>query len=932
MRPTEYAIADRIYKKINNLENEEDIANDARIATEGCCKLLIFLFDRENYDAKTSGKTLRSLCDSLKHDVLGINATHLKKIKSCIEKIMTLGNIGSHDGSVILEKIDIGDIIFNINRLIHLIFNSKEYINIDFELPNGMYKLIHKQDINNQNWRCDQIIKIVYPGRKVKIESSSQNYQFYNISDADGRSIGILFLHRNISMKNTIDEVIDKSDINSFDSIQILTPLERNKETGKPISTRVSYITDCFKQNNKVRLEHEKIKGSFIEDYIFNLSLESHKENIIKNQREPFFVEQKLVKYSDRQREIGSMDFINSIINKKPEYDSPIYFIFGEGGIGKTTFCKEAVRRINSIGENEKKIGVIISSFDIPNDASVVHQVNTIQDLYKLANINNNDSISQEIFSINVRSGNIIVIVDGMDEIISKLKDKFSIKNFIESVYELNDTYLNCSVIICSRNLKLDEREGYIHKLSLKGFDNPQIEDYLSKRFDNDKIKQRARNIIGEIYDKEYDSRRGQITPLVIKLASDLSAEDGSISFSDASSDFLIKKHAIDKIIYLIVNREIKKHDLNIDFDKYFIVLKEIVFSSSASSVDEEELNFIIDIATVDMEDNKKRFFIKAIYSSPLLHKIDNFFIIRYDSLDFWVKSRYMVKRIKENNPETDGSVLNAMARDCYAGGALVKDISINRELYGDYEKNTIHYIKAISEKDDIVKNRRKILSAYSYIYCSRENLLDKEKTTDFIIFLYGGKLIIENMAIYGDFFPLDFTNIKVVNGYFNSYSSLHKCNFPDHVVFEKSVFENFQDFSYGRESIKRIIFDDNCILCESIGEAIATANNNANANREKIKKDFDKIFRVGFKDGSFVWKSEQVYRQQCSTLKTNKSINDIMNVLCNFGIFSKVSKRERRGYGWVVSDDFQKIVEDYLTQGILHNKIDECINSIAKP
>ncbi|MGY8829564.1 MAG: hypothetical protein ACKVIS_08445 [Pseudomonadales bacterium] len=61
---------------------------------------------------------------------------------------------------------------------------------------------------------------------------------------------------------------------------------------------------------------------------------------------EPYFIDQKL--YSSDGTSFFSLDFIDSITKTKIEQRKPIYLVVGDGGAGKTTFCKEAINKIDS--------------------------------------------------------------------------------------------------------------------------------------------------------------------------------------------------------------------------------------------------------------------------------------------------------------------------------------------------------------------------------------------------------------------------------------------------------------------------------------------------------------------------------------------------------------------------------------------------------
>ncbi|WP_414456437.1 NACHT domain-containing protein [Enterobacter hormaechei] len=178
-----------------------------------------------------------------------------------------------------------------------------------------------------------------------------------------------------------------------------------------------------------------------------------------------------------------SLDYVDSLIYDYRLDKKPLHVIFGQGGVGKTTFCEQAVQRINSkMNDGLKKKAIFISSIDINDDnLSTMSEISTIEDLYSLVfNSDEDTKIEKNSLGLNISCGNLIIIIDGLDELISKLKDKFNVDGFFESIHNLNDTYSNCTIIITSREISLDKLDHQNSNiLHLKGFDDSLIIKYL---------------------------------------------------------------------------------------------------------------------------------------------------------------------------------------------------------------------------------------------------------------------------------------------------------------------------------------------------------------------------------------------------------------------------------------------------------------------
>ena len=199
--------------------------------------------------------------------------------------------------------------------------------------------------------------------------------------------------------------------------------------------------------------------------------------------------------------------------------------------------------------------------------------MSSIQELYQSTLSDSEDQIDYKSLLLNISSGNILIIIDGLDEIESKLKDKFSIDDFITSLVELNDTYQNCTVIITSRPSKREiTKQDEIEELKLHGFDNELIEKYLSKRFKGEPKKlHTAKSYLTEINSEE------QATPLILRLISDL-IDDDLNQIENGITEYFILTNPLDKVVAQIIKREIKKQTLKITIDQYFKILSDIVF------------------------------------------------------------------------------------------------------------------------------------------------------------------------------------------------------------------------------------------------------------------------------------------------------------------------------------------------------------------
>ena len=124
---------------------------------------------------------------------------------------------------------------------------------------------------------------------------------------------------------------------------------------------------------------------------------------------------------------------IDSVFNDWFEStDNPIFVIKGTGGIGKTTIAQYLTD--NLVKENSNLYVLFIDSVQIKDSLLKSKKVGNIniynfyEALYDTFD-SSDEKLSEELFKINLDAGNILIIIDGLDEVISKISN-FNIQEF----------------------------------------------------------------------------------------------------------------------------------------------------------------------------------------------------------------------------------------------------------------------------------------------------------------------------------------------------------------------------------------------------------------------------------------------------------------------------------------------------------------------
>ena len=907
------SVVSRLGGYISEFDRTRDL-NCARKAGEAFCRIILLSSDSEEVRDKAEAEKFNTLLNSLSPATQSMPKNHLKRIKTDLGILQSYGNIESHDTDDIVEEDEIERVKQALDNLIQLVFNSKEKFYIDQKIPDDIYYKIHKSVIETENWRCEKIVSIVYPNRKIYLHQSTKDFEFFALNEADGRKIGILFLGRNITFKQVFEIVFAFEQVAELSSLTFLFPVEISTTTRTPVRNRKDSIMRISKEFTDC-LPRLSCTYEFIEDYIWDRCLPEIAKEITDLPEVPYFIDQNLHSNSPSML---SLDFVESLVKNKLREKKPIYVVFGDGGAGKTTFCEQTVQLVNKYQSSGlKKKALLISSFDIPEELPTGTAVDSLQILYSLVADLDIDSHS---LGLNISSGNILIIIDGLDEIQSKLKERFSLEKFIDSVKELNDTYQNCSVILTSREINKAAFEIEDVKIFyIKGFDQRLIDKYLHKRFPDDGRQiLTAKEIIASL------GADAQVTPLILRLACELASEPTKALPHYQKSMYLKLNEPLDKIVYRLMDREIGKQSLGINTcDQYFTILSDVIFQNGGQ-VSSAELFDLISIAAAGNGAAITEETAKNYHTSTLLARRGNRFKIKYDTIEYLIRARYLTYLINTRNKESDNNIRREFAQSCYRGGAFVKEICKYKNPESKYEQALLSELSETNRDPTNVTNR-KLASALLYIYFDGSNL-NRAENSERILQLFdrqqGQEL--RNIAIYGEFYPLDFSHFTIRDGYFDDYTALSKSAIPEgEVIFKACQFHNIEKKHFGKNVICSANFDSDCVLCQGLLDAIEISAGDKEKRTDHVISDLKKVFRVGFAGGSFVWKSESVYKQKCGTLKLKINLISLLDMLTVEGFLVKESSKTSSDDGYRLHPRHMQGVKDFLTQSLPNDEIE---------
>ncbi|CAK1864541.1 NACHT domain-containing protein [Vibrio crassostreae] len=697
-------------------------------------------------------------------------------------------------------------------------------------------------------------------------------------------------------------------------------------------------LIDYLREVNPKKFSNTLSKEITYREYIWQYCIDEEFKVGDKPIEIDFYTEQEMT--DENGDEYPAIEKLVETLKSKSDYIS--HLLIGSGGMGKSSLC---LSLINKLTESDN-IPFLISSEEIrkycEDNNYNPHRINDIFDLYEIqakCNFHLN-VLDRKKFDLALLSGSLTIIIDGLDELPSIFGEKFDTRLFLESVSSIHSELGNSRILITSRdhNLLNDEEMDMlnINKFELLGFQEKDCIRYVRKRFRDiyttEELNDICRDIVSKIKDTSF-YEDGRIVPFFIDVVCNIYEEYEGFEGTDiASSEDIPYKclnNVTDGIIYSIFERETIRHSIPIpSIDVFDIFCHFSAMYGKRWDVEQVEQY----ISMMYGEHQKYKSIVNSIFINPLLVKLNNSVMLKYDFTLSYFNTIYVIENTVKKNIQSE--FLELLAKTSYESTVfydLKEYLRLNSINANDIAKTIIASINKGKGDNDCRFTTAKNNSAIEFLFylsvmCVKNP--DRASTTENYKYIYGGDIpnTINNGYVKGDIPPIDFSSLTVINSKFSDYPNFMNSSFSDssfiYTIFERCFNESIKK----SELLSAEIDTDSCELGD-LKEALLMLKQKDKLDNERVIEECRK-FLGSFTRGQSYRDNNEVHIRFSKVVK-GLYRTEFKKILKKGFVILNADKEVDKFYA--LSPTFKRSARRFVLNGTKDQKVKEFISFVLE-
>jgi len=743
-----------------------------------------------------------------------------------------------------------------------------------------------------------------------------------------------IYLYKGTALKATLENYLKENKIpkNPTNSLILLLSKESSQ---RHLGDRLSNAKKLFKPNAAYYLDE------FMWEYCTDETLkpqEPGKFTITNNFIVPEF----------KSKDAAITDF-DQIENWLLSGHDPILVITGGGGIGKTTTARVIADKFQALKTNSRVIFIEAS------DPIVMSQLlrmsdNKQIDLYDFYMANyGNEGVSKDLFRINLDIGNFLLIIDGLDEVFSRIPN-FNVQNFISSISTdfVREIGVGKVLLTCRSYFWRDDisEETNINHVEIEAFTPNHANEFFKSKFKGSERKIRKSMDIIENIVLNRSKEKGRIMPYIVDLVGKI-VETGDEILDDEGQNvsFLDLNLTNDYVAYRIFVREqLKNSSMSIEQQCKFFIYFAVFYSGRIKEFELPQMwsNHFDE----GLSDTK----LVALKAHPLLEEINSNIVFKYDFFEVFFKSIYLSGLLLNFESKIpDSKLLRSILSEGRFGSTLFDETAkrLVENWHDESKLRVIDIIDFIRKSTDHAGefNEKSVTQAISAIFAlaltiNQLKYNDQPATnTALLENLFGASngdivgLSIVKYSQLGNSAKFNFSNLKLINCYFDTYELFWECTFNATTRFVDCTFYNLPTTTL---TSSRDVSLNNFVNPKkdmSFDEYFDWIQGKKASHRENLRTALEKFFKMFYANGHIRTQGvDSVLRKRYSSkLQNSIDLDTLLSELEANGVLDVVFSRPHKEYQATIKDQFRGEIIQFMKEGTVSRVIKSSLDSLEK-
>lgn len=565
--------------------------------------------------------------------------------------------------------------------------------------------------------------------------------------------------------------------------------------------------------------------------------------------------------YTDQEMKHGdsvygsAVEELSGILSSNSDYIS--YLLVGDGGTGKSSLCFSLYSKLK---ENSSCIPFLISSEAIRNyveDTNYIpDSINGLYDLYEIQSKCNQEVgiLDRKKFDISLCSGNIVIIVDGLDEFPSIFGDKFDTETLLSSISDSHSQLGKSRILITSRDTKFVETEKFdnlhIKKYDLLGFNESDCKKYIRKRFKG-KVEELEVivNMIVAILRENTFELDDRVTPFILVqicniYESSVDVQDFNDFFSKKNLPFKCLNTFTDHLVYGTFRREKNRHKFPISA----LEMLNLFWDFTAKYGNKWPLDKVIEDVGL-LYDEKVDLIVRCIKINSLLSLSGSYISVKNDFTVTYLKTLYFINTLVPGPISRDDVALFSKLRYDSNEFNDLKSYLIKENIdISLLFPPSLNFLKAEINKATSKPYRSQLINSIENLFhlaLLASKKFDKDNATKYFKDFFGSDSAsntIENCYIKGDIPPLDFSFLIITKSKFTNYPKFLNGKF-DNANFMYTEFDKCNNVDIRNENFLLAKFDRKTCKLGDLEDAINSISESIEKENELIEDECRKFF-----------------------------------------------------------------------------------------